>query len=139
MKERGGPEDIRPPHQQGSCHLINRWCLLHCSFFFYVCSFFKLEVNCFTILWWSLPYINMNQSQLYTSIHPSIHSSSIHPSVHLCIHPSSYPSSHPSSDSSIHPTIYASFSVLSQHEGALPPPCIVRKDPRVPHTARRGA
>ena len=22
---------------------------------------------------------------------------------------------------------------------ALPPPCIVRKDPRVPHTARRGA
>ena len=24
-------------------------------------------------------------------------------------------------------------------EGALPPPCIVRKDPRVPHTARRGA
>ena len=23
------------------------------------------------------------------------------------------------------------------HEGALPPPCIVRKDPRVPHTARR--
>ena len=27
----------------------------------------------------------------------------------------------------------------AQHEGALPPPCIVRKDPRVPHTARRGA
>ena len=27
----------------------------------------------------------------------------------------------------------------STHEGALPPPCIVRKDPRVPHTARRGA
>ena len=25
----------------------------------------------------------------------------------------------------------------AQHEGALPPPCIVRKDPRVPHTARR--
>ena len=24
-------------------------------------------------------------------------------------------------------------------KGALPPPCIVRKDPRVPHTARRGA
>ena len=24
-------------------------------------------------------------------------------------------------------------------EGALPPPCIVLKDPRVPHTARRGA
>ena len=28
---------------------------------------------------------------------------------------------------------------VAQHEGALPPPCIVRKDPRVPHTARRGA
>ena len=27
----------------------------------------------------------------------------------------------------------------SQHESSLPPPCIVRKDPRVPHTARRGA
>ena len=30
-------------------------------------------------------------------------------------------------------------TVKAQHEGALPPPCIVRKDPRVPHTARRGA
>ena len=29
--------------------------------------------------------------------------------------------------------------VKAQHEGALPPPCIVRKDPRVPHTAGRGA
>ena len=29
--------------------------------------------------------------------------------------------------------------VKAQHEGALPPPCIVRKDLRVPHTARRGA
>ena len=27
----------------------------------------------------------------------------------------------------------------AQHEGALTPPCIVRKDPWVPHTARRGA
>ena len=25
--------------------------------------------------------------------------------------------------------------VKAQHEGALPPPSIVRKDPRVPHTA----
>ena len=32
-----------------------------------------------------------------------------------------------------------SLWVKAQHEGALPPPCIVRKDPRVPHTARRGA
>ena len=31
------------------------------------------------------------------------------------------------------------IGVKAQHEGALPPPCIVRKDPRVPHTARRGA
>ena len=30
-------------------------------------------------------------------------------------------------------------TMKAQHEGALPPPCIVRKDPRVPHTARRGA
>ena len=30
-------------------------------------------------------------------------------------------------------------ALKAQHEGALPPPCIVRKDPRVPHTARRGA
>ena len=28
--------------------------------------------------------------------------------------------------------------VKVQHVGALTPPCIVRKDPRVPHTARRG-
>ena len=33
----------------------------------------------------------------------------------------------------------APLSMKAQHEGALPPPCIVRKDPRVPHTARRGA
>ena len=32
----------------------------------------------------------------------------------------------------------ATLWVKAQHEGALPPPCIVRKDPRVPHTARRG-
>ena len=28
----------------------------------------------------------------------------------------------------------ATLWVKAQHEGALPPPCIVRKDPRVPHT-----
>ena len=33
----------------------------------------------------------------------------------------------------------ATLWVKAQHEGALPSPCIVRKDPRVPHTARRGA
>ena len=35
--------------------------------------------------------------------------------------------------------IEATLWLKAQHEGALPPPCIVRKDPRVPHTARRGA
>ena len=29
--------------------------------------------------------------------------------------------------------------VKAQHEGALTPPCIIRKDPLVPHTARPGA
>ena len=37
------------------------------------------------------------------------------------------------------PSSKATPWVKAQHEGALPPPCIVRKDPRVPHTARRGA
>ena len=31
----------------------------------------------------------------------------------------------------------ATLWVKAQHEGALPPPCIVRKDPRVPHTCDR--
>ena len=34
------------------------------------------------------------------------------------------------------PSSKATLWVKAQHEGALPPPCIVRKDPRVPHTAR---
>ena len=29
--------------------------------------------------------------------------------------------------------------VMDVRLATLPPPCIVRKDPRVPHTARRGA
>ena len=37
------------------------------------------------------------------------------------------------------PSSKATLWVKAQHEGALPPPGIVRKDPRVPHTARRGA
>ena len=37
------------------------------------------------------------------------------------------------------PSSKATLWVKAQHEGALPPPCIVCKDPRVPHTARRGA
>ena len=35
------------------------------------------------------------------------------------------------------PSSKATLGGKAQHEGALPPPCIVRKDPRVPHTARR--
>ena len=35
------------------------------------------------------------------------------------------------------PSSKATLWGKAQHEGALPPPCIVRKDPRVPHTARR--
>ena len=37
------------------------------------------------------------------------------------------------------PSSKATLWVKAQHEGALPPPCIVRKGPRVPHTGRRGA
>ena len=37
------------------------------------------------------------------------------------------------------PSSKATLWVKAQHEGALPLPGIVRKDPRVPHTARRGA
>ena len=37
------------------------------------------------------------------------------------------------------PSSKSTLWVKAQHEGALPPPCFVRKDPRVPHTARRGA
>ena len=37
------------------------------------------------------------------------------------------------------PSSKATLWVKAQHERALPPPCIVRKDPRVPHTARQGA
>ena len=31
-------------------------------FFFNISPFFKLEDNCFTMFWWSLPYINVDQS-----------------------------------------------------------------------------
>ena len=34
------------------------------------------------------------------------------------------------------PSSKATLWVKAQHEGALPAPCIVCKDPRVPHTAR---
>ena len=37
------------------------------------------------------------------------------------------------------PSSKATLWVKAQHEGALPPPCTVRKDPRVENTARRGA
>ena len=34
------------------------------------------------------------------------------------------------------PSSKATLWVKAQHEGALPPPCIVRNDPRVPHISR---
>ena len=37
------------------------------------------------------------------------------------------------------PSSKATLWLKAQHEEALPPPCIVRKDPRVRHTARRRA
>ena len=41
----------------------NKWTLgIHVGFFSFF--FFKLEDNCFTILCWPLPYINMNQPQV---------------------------------------------------------------------------
>ena len=39
----------------------------------------------------------------------------------------------------VSPSSKATLWGKAQHEGELPPPCIVRKDPRLPHTARRGA
>ena len=35
------------------------------------------------------------------------------------------------------PSSKATLWLKAQHEGALPPPCIVRKDPRVPHRIAR--
>ena len=49
------------------------------------------------------------------------------------------PSGVPRGPSQLHTSSKATLWGKAQHEGALPPPCIVRKDPRVPHTARRGA
>ena len=46
--------------------------------------FFWLEDNCFTILYWFLPYSNMNQPQIYMyslSPEPPLISLPIHPSV----------------------------------------------------------
>ena len=34
-------------------------------FFFKLINFFKLEANYFTVLWWFLPYIDMNQPWVY--------------------------------------------------------------------------
>ena len=43
--------------------------------------YFQLEDSYFTILWWFLPYINMNQSLVYTC--PVL----LKPSSHLPLHP----------------------------------------------------
>ena len=45
-----------------------------------------METNCFTILWWFLPYIDMNQPRVYMCPHPK-------PPSHLSPHP--IPQGHP--------------------------------------------
>ena len=58
---------------------------MHVLFIFFL-KFFKLEDNCYTILWWSLPSTNMNQSSyiyiIYIYISPPSCSSlpPLHPS-----------------------------------------------------------
>ena len=54
-------------------------CFHHLFFFllliFFFFFFYLLEVNCFTILCWFLPYINMTQSQVYICpLRPEPHS-----------------------------------------------------------------
>lgn len=46
VKERDGLEDIQPPHQQGFCHLTNRWCFSHSLWRFKAHrGHFLLEIN----------------------------------------------------------------------------------------------
>ena len=46
--------------------LVNVGNLITDSFASFIFLFFPLEDNCFTVLCWPLPYINMNQPQIYT-------------------------------------------------------------------------
>ena len=48
---------------------------------FYILYLFQLENNCFTILCWLLPYINMNQPEVYICPLPLEPSTLFHPST----------------------------------------------------------
>ena len=48
-------------------------------YFFFSNFFFKLEDNCFTIVCWPLPQLNMNQPQAYTGALPPEHHSRLPP------------------------------------------------------------
>ena len=55
--------------------------------FVVVLKIFSLEDNCFTVLYWSLPYINMNQPKVYICplpLEPPSHSTP-HPMVNLIV------------------------------------------------------
>ena len=63
-----------------------KYLLLLCVFnyFYFKIYVFSLEDNCFTILWWFLPYINMNQPEVYMSPPP-------HPESPSCLPPHAVP------------------------------------------------
>ena len=48
-----------------SFHWDHSWDLIYSFFFFFDNFFFPLEANYFTILWWFLPHIDMNQPWMY--------------------------------------------------------------------------
>ena len=71
---------------------IHLWCVhFFLKLFIYL---FQLEANYFTILWWVLPYIDMNQQWVDMCPHPD-------PPSHLPPHP--IPQGHPSATSPEHP------------------------------------
>ena len=46
----------------------NCWVIFISPWYHFLFLFFYLEDNCFTMFWWSLPYINSNQSYSYIYI-----------------------------------------------------------------------
>ena len=56
-----------------------------------------------------------------------------HECTHMCTHERTHTCTHERAHMHAHPdpSSKATLWVKAQHEGALPPPCIVRKDPRV--------
>ena len=62
-----GQVEVKPRSFWGFFVLFCFWDFLHIRTDFFI-WFFLLKDNCFTILYWFLPHINMNQSQVY--IHP---------------------------------------------------------------------